>query len=72
MATTWTDADLTALDAAIATGAFKVRYADGREVTYRSLADLRSIRDEVKAALDAAFAASMKPRRTVAGYCSGL
>lgn len=72
MATTWTDADLVALDGAIATGALKVRYADGREVTYRSLADLRSIRDEVKAALDAAFAAMAKPRRVVAGYNSGL
>lgn len=72
MATTWTDADLTALNEAIATGALKVRYADGREVTYRSLADLRSIRDEVASALAPLAAPLGTPRRVVAGYCSGL
>lgn len=43
----WTQADLVALDKAIATGALKVRFADGREVTYRSLADMRSIRAQM-------------------------
>lgn len=43
--------DLDALELAIATGALKVRYADGREVTYRSLADMRSVRREIRAAL---------------------
>ena len=43
--------DLDALELAIATGALKVRYADGREVTYRSLAEMRSLRREIRAAL---------------------
>jgi hypothetical protein len=39
----FSEADAVALRAAIATGALKVRYADGREVTYRSLAEMREI-----------------------------
>lgn len=39
-----TQGDIDALDAAIATGALRVRYADGREVTYRSLDELRQVR----------------------------
>lgn len=57
----WTDADLRALDKAIATGATKVRFADNREVTYRSLADMRSIRKEMA---DALMGASSPPRTT--------
>lgn len=41
----WTQADLDALKRAIATGALKVRYADGREVTYRTLKEMRAIYD---------------------------
>lgn len=44
---TWTLADLANLDRAIATGATKVRFADNREVTYRTLAEMRSIRKEI-------------------------
>lgn len=40
MAFTQTDRDTVA--AAIATGALRVRFADGREVTYQSGADLRA------------------------------
>lgn len=47
----WTPDDLDAINAAIATGASEVRFADGRLVRNRSLADLRSIRDEIAAAL---------------------
>ncbi|GJD65166.1 phage head-tail joining protein [Methylobacterium frigidaeris] len=47
----WTTADLDAINAAIASGARKVRFADNREVEYRTLADMRSIRDEIAAAL---------------------
>lgn len=35
-----TQADIDALERAVATGESKVRFADGREVTYRSVADL--------------------------------
>lgn len=36
-----TQADLDALEAALARGESRVRFADGREVTYRSVGDLR-------------------------------
>jgi len=61
----WTEADLATLNQAIATGASKVRFADGREVTYRSLADMRSTRDEIAAALGLTAEA---PRTTYASY----
>jgi hypothetical protein len=64
--TTWTTADLAALDRAIATGALKIRFADGREVTYRSLAEMRSLRSEIAAATGSAEAVS---RTTYAAYC---
>lgn len=47
----WTQTDLDAINEAIALGARKVRFADNREVEYRSLADMRSIRDEIASAL---------------------
>lgn len=47
----WTQADLANLDKAMATGASKVRFADNREVTYRTLADMRSVRKEIVEAL---------------------
>lgn len=56
----WTQTDLDALETAIATGAMKVRYADGREVTYRSLADMRSLRQEMRRVLG-----YTEPSRTV-------
>lgn len=43
----WTQSDLDTLKAAIATGALSVRYADGRQVTYRTLAEMRSIYTEM-------------------------
>ncbi|MET0375751.1 MAG: hypothetical protein ABW128_16030 [Rhizorhabdus sp.] len=47
----FTNDDATALRAAIAAGAVKVRYADGREVTYRSLAEMREILRMIQADL---------------------
>lgn len=61
----WTQDDLDQINRAIATGAWKVRFADGREVTYRSLADMRSTRDEIAAALGQVAEA---PRTTFASY----
>jgi len=43
-----TPADVTVLKKAIASGALKVRYADGREVTYRSLKEMLEILDRVE------------------------
>lgn len=48
----WTQTDLDAINEAIALGALKVTYADRREVTFRSLADMRSIRDEIEKTLN--------------------
>ena len=48
--TTWTSDDLRLLEAAIATGARRVKYAD-REVEYRSLADMLMLRDTLRAQL---------------------
>lgn len=50
MAGRFTQADLDALNSAIASGHLRVEY-DGKKVEYRSLADLRSARDEVAADL---------------------
>ncbi len=47
----WTIADVAALDKSIATGATKVRFADNREVTYRSISDMWAIRREMVAAI---------------------
>jgi len=43
--------DLTAIDQALALGANEVRYADGRLVRYRTLADLWALRRRVAAEL---------------------
>lgn len=63
----WTTADLKNIDRAIATGASKVRFADGREVTNRSLADLWAIRREIAAAVEGG--ADPAPRMTVVEHC---
>lgn len=51
MATTWTVADIAALEAAIKSGALRVRFSDGKEIQYHSLSDmltlLRTMREEV-------------------------
>lgn len=46
----WTSADLVALEAAIATGATSVKFAD-RQVNYRSLAEMLKLRDLMISAL---------------------
>ena len=40
----FTQAQLLALEEAIACGTLKVRYADGKEVTYRSLQEMMTLR----------------------------
>lgn len=63
----WTDADLTKVRKAIASGALTIRYAD-RTVTYRSLEDLRSIEREIATALGQ----PTTPRRRLAETKDGL
>jgi len=48
----WTQADLDTLDAAIASGVRRVRYSDGSEVEYRSLAEMKGAQDLIAASLD--------------------
>lgn len=70
MSTTWTQADLTAIEQAIATGAMRVQYED-RAVTYRSLADMYRVRNDIRQCLSPSTAPK-KPSRTVAGHSKGL
>lgn len=48
-----TQDDIETLKKAIASGALKVRYADGREVTYRSLKEMKEILEMVEAEVSA-------------------
>lgn len=50
MSSTWTTADLTALEAAIAKGVLEVQYTDKR-IKYRSLNEMLQIRNEIKKCL---------------------
>jgi len=50
MQTSWTQADLAAIEAAIATGARRVRFQT-HEVEYQSMADLFKARDAIRDAL---------------------
>lgn len=63
----FTTADADALRAAMATGAMKVRYADGREVTYRTLAEMERILRTIDAVV-ASPAAEPRSRSSVVGF----
>lgn len=68
----YTQDDIDALKAAIATGAMRVRFGSGpdsREVTYRSLDQMRSILAEMLAEVSPG---SAPVARTVGVYSSGL
>lgn len=45
----YTQSDLDALSTAIAAGIKSVTYADGRRVEYQSVADMRALRNDMKA-----------------------
>jgi expansin (peptidoglycan-binding protein) len=47
----FTQADLDAIDKAIASGVQRVRYPDGSEVTYRTQAELEAARGRISTAL---------------------
>lgn len=57
----WTQTDIDKLKAAIAQGATKVKFAD-REVTYRSLDEMRETLRMIQADVDLA-AGKVRPRR---------
>lgn len=69
MGTSWTQADLTKLERAIATGTLSVSYDDGRRVVYRSLEDMETIRRQIMGAVDPN---SLGPRRKVAAHSKGI
>lgn len=52
MATSWTQADLAALEAAIKRGVTSVSYAD-RQVQYASPVEMLKVRETMRSALDA-------------------
>jgi len=66
----WTQTDLDALRAAKATGALEVRYADGRLVRYRTLAEIDRILADIERALSGG--GSLSSRRSVVRHVSGL
>lgn len=59
--------DIAALKRAIATGATSVRYADGSEVRYRSLSDMRETLRVIEAEV-ASPAAGSTSRSSVASF----
>lgn len=59
--------DLATVEAAIATGALRVRYADGREVTYQSAADLLKVRATIAGEVNA----TRPPRSTLVRFDRG-
>lgn len=44
----WTNQDIVTLEAAIASGTRKIRFADGREITYHSLQEMLQLLDRLK------------------------
>jgi hypothetical protein len=67
----FTQTDLDAIRAAKATGALEVRYADGRQVRYRSLTEMDRIIQDIERSL-AQASTTLASRRSVAGHVSGL
>lgn len=60
-------AQITALEAAIATGALQVRYGD-RSVTYRSLDEMRSVLAELKGQVQGVVRTRQVRLRTNKGF----
>ena len=63
----WTESDLTTLREAYATGTLRVRFSDGREVTYPTGDDLLARIRTVEAQLTATATGRGRP---VAGYAT--
>lgn len=60
----FTATDIADIKAAIATGSLRVRYADGREVMYRSLKEMR----EILRMMEGEVAGASIQRTSVAGF----
>ena len=61
--------DLQAIQTAIGSGVLRVRYADGREVTYQSLDDLLKAEKRIQG--DLAGTSGRRNRRSYPGYRNG-
>ncbi|UAK24193.1 phage head-tail joining protein [Sphingomonas nostoxanthinifaciens] len=59
--------DLDALSTAMLNGIQEVTYADGRKVRYQTLADMRALRNDMKAEIAAAAAKVTPALRTTIG-----
>lgn len=68
MAQSWTQADLTAINNAIALGARTVAFADGKRVTYHSIDDMFAVRDRIARVV----CGPKGPRRVVAAHNKGI
>lgn len=64
----YTTNDVAALKQALASGALKVRFADGRETTFRPVREIK----EIIADAEAEAAGATRIRRTLAQYDSGV
>lgn len=62
----WTQADLDAVQTALATGQRRVRFADGREIEQQTTKDLLALRQQIKAELATTATAKPLRRATVA------
>lgn len=64
----FTQTDLTAIDAAIASGELTVRTADGKLVTLRSMGELLQARAAINAEITSTSAPRMYPRHQLADF----
>ena len=71
MATSWTEADITALEAAIKGGVLRVRFSDGREVQYHSVSDMLRLLQTMKDTVASAADSSALTRTTYARFRKG-
>lgn len=68
-AMSFSSADVTALETAIKSGRLKVRYADGQEITYQSLAGMMELRRTMQAEIDSVSATGhVRPRHQLASF----
>jgi len=67
----WTCDDLAAINAAIAMGATRVKYAD-REVSYASITDMMRVRRLIMDSLGCSDGNSLAAGRTYGAYSKGL
>jgi hypothetical protein len=67
----WTQSDLDALRANIASGVMVTRFADGREVRYQSLGDMMRAEQRIAATI-ASASDNGRSRRRAPIYCKGV